>query len=86
MDSVMNAATMKVIPLINLASNETGVIVDIVGGRGVVSRLMALGIRPGKKITKKSAMIMRGPIVIQVDSTEIALGYGIAQKILVRKE
>lgn len=82
----MNAATMKVIPLINLASNETGVIVDIVGGRGVVSRLMALGIRPGKKITKKSAMIMRGPIVIQVDSTEIALGYGIAQKILVRKE
>ncbi|MEO0077319.1 MAG: FeoA family protein [candidate division WOR-3 bacterium] len=77
---------MKVIPLINLASNETGVIVDIVGGRGVVSRLMALGIRPGKKITKKSAMIMRGPIVIQVDSTEIALGYGIAQKILVRKE
>lgn len=86
MDSVMNAATMKIIPLINLASDETGVIVDIVGGRGVVSRLMALGIRPGKKITKKSAMIMRGPIVIQVDSTEIALGYGIAQKILVRKE
>ncbi|MEO0083223.1 MAG: FeoA family protein [candidate division WOR-3 bacterium] len=77
---------MKIIPLINLASDETGVIVDIVGGRGVVSRLMALGIRPGKKITKKSAMIMRGPIVIQVDSTEIALGYGIAQKILVRKE
>lgn len=77
---------MKITPLINLASNETGTVVDIIGGCGVVSRLMALGIRPGKKVTKKSAMIMRGPIVIQVDSTEIALGYGIAQKILVRKD
>ena len=76
---------MKLIPLVNLASGETGVVSDIIGGRGVINRLCALGIIPGKKIIKINAMMMRGPVVVRVGSTEIALGFGMASKIIISR-
>ena len=53
------------------------------GGHGLVNRLNALGIRPGKRITKVSAMFMRGPVTLQVDRAQIAIGFGMAGKIVV---
>lgn len=76
---------MKLVPLVNLASGETGVVGNIIGGRGVINRLYALGIIPGKKITKISAMMMRGPVVVRVGSAEIALGFGMANKIIISR-
>ncbi len=70
-------------PLTKLAAGQSAIIKEIIGGRGIVNRLDSLGIVPGKKITKISSMMMRGPVVMRVGSTEIALGYGMAAKILV---
>ncbi len=73
----------KQIALAQVRAGQTGTVVQIQGGHGLVSRLSALGIRPGKKITKISSMLMRGPITIQVDRAQVAIGFGMAKKILV---
>jgi len=43
----------------------------------------ALGIRPGKRITKVGSMFMRGPVTVQLDSTQVAIGFGMANKVIV---
>ena len=63
---------------------ETGVIVEVQGGRGLVKRLEDLGLRKGKKITKLSSQILRGPQVVKIDNIQIALGRGVSSKILVK--
>ncbi len=49
----------------------------------MVNRLSALGIRPGKRITKVGSMLMRGPVTIQVDRAQVAVGFGMASRIIV---
>lgn len=51
-----------------------------------VNRLNALGIRPGKRITKVSSMLMRGPVTIQLGTAQVALGFGMANKVIVELE
>lgn len=63
---------------------QTGRVVDIQGGFGLVNRLSVLGIMPGKRITKISSMIARGPVTIDVDRSQVAIGYGMANRILVQ--
>jgi ferrous iron transport protein A len=63
---------------------ERGVVYKILGGHGVTRRLEALGVRPGVLITKVSSQFMRGPITIQLGNTQIALGFGIAKKVIVK--
>ena len=76
----------KQITLAQVRAGQTGTVVQIQGGHGLVSRLSALGIRPGKKITKISSMLMRGPVTIQVDRAQVAIGFGMAKKILVEPD
>ena len=73
----------KQITLAQMQTGQTGTVVQIQGGHGLVNRLSALGIRPGKRIAKVSAMFMRGPVTIQIDSAQVAIGYGMANKITV---
>ena len=70
--------------LVNLKNNEEGLILSIEGGRNAISKLEALGIRPGKKIRKMNSQIFRGPIVIEIDGRDIGLGYGLANKVLIK--
>lgn len=65
---------------------RTGIITQVVGGRGLVRRLEAMGIRPGKKVTKVSSMFLRGPVTLKIDRTQVAIGFGMANKILVEVE
>lgn len=76
----------KQVTLSQMSSGRKGKIVELQGGHGLVSRLSALGIRPGKRITKISSMLMRGPVTIQLGNTQIALGFGMANKIMVELE
>ena len=69
-----------------LKSNESGTIREIRGGAALISRLGALGIIPGQKIKKISSMFSRGPVTVQVNRSQIALGFGMASKILVDVE
>ena len=73
----------KQTPLARLQSGQRGTIVQIEAGHGLVNRLAALGIRPGKRITKVSSMLMRGPVTIEVDRTQVAIGFGMANRVIV---
>jgi len=73
----------KQITLTQMQVGQSGVVVQIQGGHGLVNRLNPLGIRPGKRITKVSSMFMRGPVTIQVDRAQVAIGFGMANRIIV---
>ena len=71
------------ISLANMRPGQSGVLVEIQSGHGMIRRLDALGLRLCKKVRKVSAMLMRGPIVVEVDGFQIAIGYGMAALIMV---
>jgi len=73
----------KQVTLARMQAGQSGIVVQIQGGHGLVNRLSALGIRPGKKIAKISSMFMRGPVTILVDRAQVAIGFGMAKKIIV---
>jgi len=73
-----------VLPLTQMQSGQSGILAEILGGYGLVNRLDALGLRPGRRITKVSSMLMRGPITVRFDRSEVAIGFGIARKVMVR--
>ena len=73
----------KQITLTQMKTGQNGTVVQVQGGRGLVNRLNALGIRPGSRITKLSSMVMRGPITIQVNRAQVAVGFGMAKRIIV---
>jgi len=73
----------NLVTLTRMQTGQSGRVVEIQGGFGVIDRLNALGIIPGKRITKISSMLARGPVAIQVDRAQLAIGYGMANKIIV---
>jgi ferrous iron transport protein A len=77
---------MQIKTLEDLKPGEGGRIAQIDGGHGMVGRLAALGIRPGRRITKLSSGFMRGPVTIEVDRAQMAIGFGMAKRIRVEVE
>ena len=67
-----------------MRTGDSGIVVRLTGGQNAIDRLEALGIRQGKRITKLSSMFMKGPITIKFDSVQVAIGYGMANKIIVK--
>ena len=63
---------------------QSGIVFQIQGGRGLINRLNALGIRPRQRVTKVGSTFMRGPVTIQVGNAQVAIGFGMANKIIVR--
>lgn len=76
----------KIIPLTNLPINSTGIVKYIDAGMKANRRLTGLGITPGIKIVKLSEAPFHGPVQIEVRGTRLALGQGIARKIMVERE
>jgi ferrous iron transport protein A len=74
------------ITLAQMKQGQSGTVIQIKGGRHLVNRLNALGVMPGKKITKISSMLMRGPVTIEVDRVQVAMGFGMASKIIVKPD
>ena len=86
MDSLLPCESRHdVEPLVQLRAGETGVVKQLYGGRGVVSRLAALGFTSGTEVT----MVQNfgyGPVIVALRDTRIALGRGQAGKIRVVKK
>ena len=76
----------NLVALRQMGAGQSGKVVELQGGHGLINRLSAMGIRPGKKITKISSMLMRGPVTIQSGHTRLAIGFGMANKIIVELE
>ena len=66
-----------------MKTGQTGTVVEVLGGHGIIGRLDELGIRPGRKVTKLSSTLFRGPVMLRVNNTQVALGFGMAKKIIV---
>ena len=60
-------------------------IVDIQGGEGVRRRLFALGFHKDDLVEVNSQGILRGPLLVKnlTSDTSVALGRGVAHKIMV---
>jgi ferrous iron transport protein A len=70
--------------LAEMKTGQTGIVVGVLGGHGLIQRLDALGIRPGKKVTKLSSTLFRGPVMLRVNNSRVAVGFGMARKIIVQ--
>jgi ferrous iron transport protein A len=71
--------------LSNLAPGEVGVVHELAGGGGFRSRLATLGFTPGAKLTMVQNF-GRGPLIVNIRGTRIALGRGEAAKVYITKE
>jgi len=71
------------VSLAMMRPGQKGKIVEISGGYGLARKLDALGIRTGKEVTKVSEQLMRGPVLLRQDNTQVAVGFGMASKVLV---
>jgi len=74
---------VAIVDLASMKQGEEGKVVRIEGGMGLQRRLEALGVRMGVKIKKVSGHFMRGPVVARSGNTEVAIGYGMARRIMV---
>lgn len=82
---------MDRINLTRLKSGEKGVVVEIQGGCGLTRRLQMLGIRIGVTVEKNSDQFLHGPVVVRVRGAQggggqVALGFGMAKRILVERK
>jgi len=68
-----------------VSEGKIATIISINAGRGLLSRLLNMGIVPGAKV-KVLVNSGRGVMVISVHDTEISISRGIAQKLVVRVE
>lgn len=66
-----------------MRTGQRGTIIGVLGGQGPVRRLASLGIRPGRKVTKMSSTLFHGPIIVRVDNAQVAVGFGMAKRIIV---
>ncbi len=71
-----------ILPLAFLREGEEGEIVDLRGGRGLVQRLSEMGFTPGTKVRVLHSN-QPGPVLISIRDTRIAVGRGVAMKIMV---
>ncbi len=71
-----------IVPLATLPEGKEAEVVGVVAGRGLARRLAELGFMRGEKVR-----VLRsgpGPVLVLVKNSKIALGWGVAKKILVR--
>lgn len=74
-----------VVDLANVKPGRRVKVIRIQGGLGVRQRLSCLGIHPGDSMTVQTSGIMQGPIVVNIHGNKIALGRGVAAKVLVEE-
>lgn len=77
---------MKKVSLIQFKADHKGKVVEITGGTNLQNKLMNMGVHKGREVTKLSHIGLRGPVVIKVGRSILALGHGIAAKITVEAE
>ena len=73
------------VPLTKLKVGETGVVRRLDGGRGLIGRLAVLGFTPDAEVTMLQNF-GRGPLIVTVRDTRIALGRGEAGKVRIVKK
>ena len=68
-----------------IEENRKARVIDVQGGWGIQGRLGHMGIHPADRITVLRRAAMGGPILIEVHGFQVALGRGVATRILVEE-
>jgi len=71
-------------PLAELKPGEIAEIIALNGGDEFQSRLRAMGLAEGQTVRKLSRIRWGGPIVLLVNRAQVAVGRGMARKIVIR--
>lgn len=80
----MSVSPENILPLTDAAVGQPLRLVSISGGRQITHRLVEMGLTPG--VPLKLLQNTRGPLLIAVRDSRIALGRGMAQKLTVTLE
>jgi Fe2+ transport system protein FeoA/predicted transcriptional regulator len=73
------------VSLADLPQGEKCTIVLAAGGHGMVRRLAEMGLTPGTEVMVVRSAPMHGPIEVSVRGVSLALGRGIASRVLVKR-
>jgi len=73
-------------PVSSMRNGQWGRLVQIDGGEELTEKLASLGIRVGTRIGRKYGLMGRGPVVLTVGTGEVAIGYGMASRMMVKLE
>ena len=73
------------ISLADLGPGQWGVVRQLTGGRGFMGRLASLGFTPGVAV-RMLQNFGRGPLIVLVRDTRVALGRGEAMKIRISRK
>jgi len=71
--------------LVELHPGERGIVAFALGGYGLVRRLADMGLIPGTEVTVVRNAPFRGPVEVAVRGVSLALGYGVASKVFVKR-
>ncbi len=72
-----------IVDVTQMQPGESGIVIEMQGGQGLIRKLQSIGVRPGKKITKVSSHFWHGPQTVMIDNMQVAVGFGIAKRIIV---
>ncbi len=72
---------MNSMPLSFLSQNEKGIVENIISGKKLSKRLYEMGFNKGAEIKVIKNDV--GPLIVSLSGSTIAIGRGIAQKIMI---
>jgi len=75
----------EVCSLAGLCEGECGVLTHSACGSGLGRRLAEMGLTPGVEVKIVRRCPFRGPVEVEVRGVALALGYGVASKVFVRR-
>jgi len=74
----------EMVALSTLHPGERGTVAELLGGRGVLGRMAALGFTPGAEV-RMLQNFGHGPLIVLLRDTRVALGRGEASKVRVMR-
>jgi ferrous iron transport protein A len=72
--------------LFDVKEGSESIIVSILGGKMASKRLADLGLKSGSPVKVISRSLFSGPIQIEVNGSRLAIGKGLALKIMVKSK
>ncbi len=82
-EKFMNFPEAQHINITQLENGKSATVLELNDNSDTMRKLLAMGIIPGAVITKKSAIPAKGPIILEKDRVQFAIGYNMAQNIIV---
>ncbi|HOX22620.1 MAG TPA: FeoB small GTPase domain-containing protein, partial [Elusimicrobiales bacterium] len=73
----------EITDLLSMRENERGIVSEITGGPNLTGKLKAMGIHPGRRIVRRTPEGYKGPVIVEVMGSRVAIGCGMASKIKV---